>query len=96
MFPSQNEAHSHDHAQDKADDKTETGCVSRGSLAQIKNPGRQVLVHTLKTTYQVRSVTCKFIQGGAAASEVNLGDGNGVRYCFRQAVRLIRSMRAER
>jgi hypothetical protein len=43
----QHKSDSNDYAQDKADYETEAGGVPDGTLAQVKNAGRFILVHTL-------------------------------------------------
>ena len=47
MIASEHDSDSHDHAEHEADDKAETGRVPDGTLAQVENSGRLVLVHTL-------------------------------------------------
>jgi len=45
MIPRQDDSNPNDHANDEADDETETGGVAHGTLAQIENSGRLVFVH---------------------------------------------------
>jgi hypothetical protein len=49
MFAGQNHADPHKDADHETNEETKAGCVTHGSIAQIENPRRLVLMHGQKS-----------------------------------------------